>query len=436
MADIEQVREWNAALVVGELDPLETETNSYYVKLVPDGKGQVDEIAAAIRLSIATQSAHLVSGPRGSGKSTELLRLRRRLEAQGHTVVYFDVLDYVSETQVLDIEIFLVVIGLAVSEALEEDAGTAGFSSRFRSWLKEWRPTEVSGEVGVDAGPVNAKVGAKFERVEQIGPELRSNPAFVDWLRDQVSYFLRELKDRVDDYISEMVQAHGNGSSLVMIVDSLEKVGSTARYSSAADATTLLFVDHPERLRFPRVHAVYTVPPIGPVLYPGFATNMGDGVLHQIAVPRVSNDGHGGLPVEKFVEAIDRRVGDASLIASPEDVERIVHASGGHLDDLLNLMRRVLTVGVARDADFPVGSAIVDDAIADLRATFNPGTEEQADVIRWVAAHGEQLRPPAEMVETLAHLLATHMVLHRRNASDWYEAHPLSLEAVGPLSST
>lgn len=429
MVDVNTLRRWNAALSVLELDPRDEIERNYYVELVQPGRGQVDEIGASIDISLKTDSVHLISGPRGSGKSTELLRLRDSLENRGHPVVYFDILDYVNEEEALDVEIFLVVMGLAVSDALDPEGGAASFATQLRDWIGQWRPQDLEAEAALDTGPISITISGWLAKIDELGPEMRGNPAFVKWLRNSVTSYVRNLKERVDRLISDLASAHGGGQSLVIIVDSLERVGSSRQEN--AEKTARLFLDHPRRLTFPRSHVVYTVPPVAPIKFTGFETAFG-GVLHQITVPRVGQIDHGGVEAQLFVDAIERRVGDISkVLDQTEVVDRVVRASGGHLGDLFALMSRILVVARARGAELPVSRDIAEEAIADFLPTFRPGTQEAEQVLRWVVGNDDHSAPSEQAVPILAHLLATHVVLHRRNSQDWYEAHPLSLEATG-----
>jgi hypothetical protein len=64
------------------------------------------------------ESIRLFSGFRGSGKTTELLRLRRLLEEQGYFVLYADALNYVNAAEPIEITDLLMVMAGAFSDAL------------------------------------------------------------------------------------------------------------------------------------------------------------------------------------------------------------------------------------------------------------------------------------------------------------------------------
>lgn len=70
------------------------------------------------------ESIRLFSGFSGSGKTTELLRLQRSLEAQGYFVLYADALNYVNASEPIEITDLLMVMAGAFSDALEERLDT------------------------------------------------------------------------------------------------------------------------------------------------------------------------------------------------------------------------------------------------------------------------------------------------------------------------
>ena len=83
------------------------------------------------------ESIRLFSGFRGSGKTTELLRLRRLLEERGYFVLYADALNYVNAAEPIEITDLLMVMAGAFSDALEEELGSNIAQESF--WDRIWR---------------------------------------------------------------------------------------------------------------------------------------------------------------------------------------------------------------------------------------------------------------------------------------------------------
>ena len=77
-----------------------------------------DDPVARMFTSIAftpVQSIQLFSGFSGSGKTTELLRLKQRLEQAGFVVVYANALDYLNPAEPVDITELLIVLAAGQS---------------------------------------------------------------------------------------------------------------------------------------------------------------------------------------------------------------------------------------------------------------------------------------------------------------------------------
>jgi hypothetical protein len=104
-----------------------------YEVLGPDDP--VQQISTPIDFD-GLESIRLFSGFRGSGKTTELLRLKRRLEAQGYFVLYADAPKYVNAAEPIDITDLLMVLAGAFSDALEDRLGVD--NTRETYWDRLW----------------------------------------------------------------------------------------------------------------------------------------------------------------------------------------------------------------------------------------------------------------------------------------------------------
>ena len=70
------------------------------------------------------ESVQLFSGFRGSGKTTELFRLRKELQAEGVVVLYSDALEYLNPSEPVEIATLLIAISGGFNDALREVLGT------------------------------------------------------------------------------------------------------------------------------------------------------------------------------------------------------------------------------------------------------------------------------------------------------------------------
>jgi hypothetical protein len=425
-ADVAVLREWVKRLSGEPIPP----TDDRYVPLQEAGRGAVDSIFGLITLK-SHATAQLLSGPNGSGKTTELLRLKQDLERAGFTVVLVDMLRYVSQSASIDAVEFLIALGLALGEAMLDEAEEKrrGFASRFRSFLDRVK-------VSIDVGP--AKLAGSTEGFSAAIPglsldidvrkEVRSSQPFVEELRARLAFQLGELYDEVAQFCEELVaedlERRPESKGVVLLVDSLEKLRN-------APSVRNLFVRDSDKLHFRSLHVVYTVPPLLQFEAPGVLPF--DGTVRAVPVPHVR--GRDGAPFEPGIaqmeEVVRLRVDWKQLLGDDDLLRTVILASGGHLRDLFRILEEIIASAFGRGVDLPVGRGHVEDALATVARDFSSITSENAECLRRVDAQGGHVEWTTGEGERLAGLLDTHMLLSHLNGETWYEVHPLARRNLG-----
>lgn len=407
------LREFYRALRDAPLEP----GNPWYIPLYTGLPGDPVETMATTIEWASSESAQLFSGFRGSGKSTELRRLQARLEP-GYQVVLCDMEDYLNLTTPVDVADFLLALAGALGEALEKGplAGTSvraeSYWDRFSAWLVR---TNVNVEVGAD----------------HVKLALRQDPTFKQTLQKRMHGHLGALvvdvRAYVDDCVKLVDRAHP-GQPLVLILDSVEHIRGTAvNADEVAAALVTLFHGHGDKLRIPNLHVVYTVPPWLKIKEPGVAAGF-DGAVQ---LPCVMVKDRNGQPFatgrERLAEALRAR-GPWDELLSAADAQRILASSGGHLRDLLRLVRTVLVR--QRDQDAPAAAAVVEAAIQEVRGQYLPVSQSDA---RWLASiarsHTTEL-PDGTKLPDLARYFDSLLVMTYHDGEEWWDVHPLIREHV------
>lgn len=376
------------------------------------------------------ESVQLFSGFRGTGKSTELRRLMRRLQNSGYLVVFCDIEDYVNLSTPIDVSDFLMAVGGAFGEAvtdsrfLGQDPAHESYWERFWSFLEK---TEI------DFDSLKLKLGPPGLPGE-IQTGLKSDPTFKKKLQKTLAGHLGSLVQNIREYVRETVRRlkakHGPAVEIVLLVDSLEHLrGTSANAEEVHRSVETLLAGHADKLHLPNLHVVYTAPPFVKVRYPNLGSLYTPGGLQMLPAVKL----HDGATREEFragfeilVQVVGARGDWKRLLGRREHLEKLIRFSGGHLRDLLRLLAEV----IRRAENLPVGDDTVDAAIAQVRNEFLPIANQDAVWLQDVAeTHSAEL-DESDRLPDLARFLDTHMVLCYRNGHEWYDVHPLIAETV------
>lgn len=412
-------------------EPLEPD-DPRYVPLWQDG----DDVVARIRETIAfsNQSTQLLSGYRGVGKSTELKRLRRDLREDGYRVALIDIEDHLDLNAPVDIADFLLGFAGALGDALTapemlgKDPVAEGVWRRLSNWLQsEVEFTEITAKAKGGAGELGLKA------------ELKANPSFRQRLQAHLASSVGRFADEVRQFVVECVLAlrkrHSEAVQLVVIVDSIEHArGTTATESDVYAGLERLFSQHEDKLRFPDVHLVYTVPPWLRVRRPNIGSLYDGEGLHILPTQKVRRRGEGDAPgavhqpgVDHLQTLVSKRGDWKQLLGSRENLDHIILETGGHLRDLI---RALASVTLRSQAGLPASRGVIDSALAQLREQLLPIPLKDA---RWLAKIARSRDPELidfEHLGTLTRYFDGHLVLSYRNGSAWYDVHPLVRDHV------
>ena len=126
------------------------------------------------------QSLNFISGFRGSGKTTELFRLRRRLRDDGYFVAYANALDYLLPSEPVDISDFLIVLAGSFGDALEKQ-----LDQRRNPPCRRGIPTRFTQDLPVAASVayLMPHVAAAEHRCHTIGREFFASRTQLPWLK-------------------------------------------------------------------------------------------------------------------------------------------------------------------------------------------------------------------------------------------------------------
>ncbi|MCP4344861.1 MAG: ATP-binding protein [Desulfobacterales bacterium] len=314
-------------------------------------------------------TCQLFTGHIGTGKSTELLRLKTELEEEKYHVVYFrssrdlDMGD-------IDITDILLQIARNIYESLSEIEISIrpGYFSRLFGEIKELlqKDIDISVETVLNVGI--AKINAKTKD----SPKLRSK--LRDYLEARTDSIIDSINNEIIEKAVQNLEDAGK-KNLVVIVDNLDRMDNTPKPSGRTQPEHV-FIDRGEHLQELNCHLVYTIPmtliysnnaailsskfgdkikvlPMNLVQFrDGSRNENGIDLFRQMVMKRVFPDFNEKEHLEK-VELI---------FESPEILDRLCILSGGHVRNLLRFIYTCL-----QKEDPPLTSNVLENVIRGER---------------------------------------------------------------------
>ncbi len=266
--------------------------------------------------------------------------------------------------------------------------------------------------------------------VASIDVELRENPEFRARVRRAIEGSLGSFRKQAHEYVGELVakirESARDSCGVVLVVDSLDHADNRSNFEELRNSILELFTGHHSLLTLPDMHVIYTVPPYLKFMSAGSAD------VRMLTTVKVAGpDGTEFRPgVEALIEMVRRRAPDGDherLLGSEEALVRLIRASGGHLRDLLRLLREVCASPLP---GLPAGPGIIDHAEATVRNTLLPLAENEKAWLRRVEANRDPGLERDEQWGTLAGLFDRHLILGYVNGEEWYGVHPLVAEML------
>jgi hypothetical protein len=408
----------------------------------------VSHMAATIAFQ-DVESIQLFSGFRGAGKTTQLFRLKHHLEAQGYLVLYANALDYLNPGEPVDITDLLIVLAAAFGESLsdkiDKDVLKESFWDRLTNFLtrSEVKLVSAGANAGLETplggffGKLKAGMDLKFE-IKTASSFRRTMQAV---LSNQLSDFEGQVVGFVEDCIKQVRANRGDDTKVVFLFDQLEQLrGGILTEQSVIASVGRIFTMHFDRLKLPYVHVVYTVPPWLKFVVPGMVE------MTLLPTPHIwNNDAERTITWsnrEIFRTVVSKRLGEtgvrrlfgAESAASDRLIDQLIGMSGGHLRDLLRLLRETALRAVSLDA-LPVPAGLVAGAVNAVRREFLPIAQNDAIWLARIADVRATALPDTEAasVNRLSRFLDSHIVLYFVNDEEWYDIHPLIRDEVAKV---
>ncbi|MDE5115297.1 MAG: ATP-binding protein [Trichodesmium sp. St15_bin1_1] len=353
------------------------EDQQYYIDFASvRGSDIIRELERTITLLSGNRpTCQLFTGHIGCGKSTELFRLKDKLEKGGYHVVYFESSEDLDMGDV-DVSDILLAIARKVSESMEQAKIKVkpGYFQKLFSEISEilQSPIELSTEAELSVGI--AKITAKTKDSPKLRSQLRQ------YLEPRTSTLLESINQELLERVNIELR-HRDKKGLVVIVDNLDRVDNSPK-SWGRTQPEYLFVDRGEQLKKLNCHVVYTIPltlmfsndygrlssrfgvkpkilPMVPVQIrskkPTIVPNdyeTGMRLLREMVLARAFPE----IPSQQRLEL------SPTLFETSETLDRICRVSGGHMRRLLMLLYSCL-----QQEDPPFSCECLENVIQEYR---------------------------------------------------------------------
>lgn len=362
------------------------------------------------------------TGLPGSGKTTELLRLKDRLEREGNCLVAFvDAYEHLNLHDELNVFDVISLATYAVERAvLEAEGRSPDDAGRQDSFLARfWRLLNTEGELSKVEASVS---GFKFFVSLKDDKTLRERVHLT--ISSSFSRFKKEASDTLK-LLDDRAKTAGKSGGVVVIVDSLEKIHGYDNHDKVIESAVRIFGLGAPDLRLP-VHAIFTVPA---ELYT--RTHVEAKFFPMIKI-RTRNDQPYPEGLQAAKQLVFKRIEQAHLASLfgpqwEEKLVKLINHSGGYLRDILRMLREA--VAAANDVLSERAFARILNDCADRYRSLV--TRADFDWLAKVACHKTLLLDDPEYRTIAGRMLYNDVVLKYQNDESWFDLHPAIMDTPG-----
>ncbi len=425
--------------IYNSFNPFETASKEAYVdcREVRGNWEVFQELGRKITLS-NQPTCQLCSGHRGTGKSTELLRLKTYLEEKGYFVVYFAVDDQDIEPEDVEYADILMACTRHLVEGIKIEQHNPLLEWMELRWesFKDLMLMEVSFQ--------GLSLEQQISQFSKITATIKAIPDKRRELRQKINANTPSLVEALNNFILQAQKSlpKAKNKGLVIIADNLDRIVEVQEEGKRSNYEEI-YLNRSEMLRGLKCHVIYTVPI--DVVYSDSVTNI-EASYHKLdVVPMMMVRNRDGSVNEaglnKLRELICQRVrlikpelektldnkveglNLPSVFDSPETLNNLCLMSGGHMRDLMKLIQSA----IEQVDELPITERAAKLSIEKMREIYRKGIQEY----NWdILAQANRCKDKKDDKEHLR-LLRNRSLLEYRYYDEndslqiWCDVHPL-----------
>jgi KAP family P-loop domain len=409
------------------LTPIDYAVPAERAKYIPGLHGGTDAVANLqenIEL-LEGQGVFLFTGQSGTGKSSELKRLKNELQNNAnYKVFYLDLEDWLNLSEAIDIHTFL----LAVVSAWTLEVG--GAQATDRSYINRLFDLFVNTEVSVSGASATADIGAikstlstTFKNKETLSRAMEAaGRSYKESMIQQIHSYVADLAHRLS----------GQDGKCVLLIDSLEKIRSTAANAELVYTSIQnLFTLNVNALKLPLTHVVYSISPVVLEQNKQLPVNLGGALAVYLPSVHIYKNREGDSDedcINKIFQLLTARHAQWRNSFDEIQVKEVIKATGGDLRDFLRVLQAALSSRQDKTG-VRVDSAALSSALEQVRPTLDITEEDMAWLYKLHQTKTSALGGAYGFMQ-LAKYLGTKHVLYYRNGETWYDSNPQIVEAI------
>jgi hypothetical protein len=398
-------------------------------------RGDTDVVGSlAFRIEGSNRStAQLISGHRGCGKSTELLRLVNRLEKEKFLVVFFAADEDIDMGDLVYTDLLLSIIkrlertlsdkGIQIDERLSRGI-MMWFAEVVYGWTDQTAMEAIlktEFELGLQAPaplPMIAKLLARITGQIRTGHKSRKD------IRLKLDPQIFALIERINEYIrAALPEIKRKGyRDLVIIIDNLDRIVLRVLDEGTGRTThDALYLEHAEQLKALDVHIIYTVPIS--MFYSPKATQLSGAFPNYEILPMIKVKNEDGSPCQDGIDLLydvaKKRI-DVKLLFEAGVIDVLAEKSGGMLRDFIRLLGYTIEMAESGGGRTPVSRKYAERAFRHLINEYGRMVPDRHFELLARVAKNKKVKNDTDHQAMLYNL----SVLEYLNGDRWCDVHP------------
>jgi len=417
-------------------EPLRPERQTDLYVDLDEVRGNMDTVSRlgkTVRFAQAKPTCQVLAGHKGSGKSTELLRLKKQLESDENPffVVYVQADEHLDGNDVDFPDVLIAIVRQIATQVKKPPIEITLKPGFFKQHLEQVK--RALSEIHFDSFELDLGL-TKLGGAMKDSPDARRRIREI--LEPDTNNLLYAANEVIGQAVAELVKQGKAG--LAVLMDDLDKMTVREREGTGSTTDEYLFVNRAAQLTAFQCHVIYTIPLSLAYSHhnPRIAAIYGGEGIPVVPMTRVAerppDSGRNELGVQKFGEIIDRRLKAAGarqsdVFASDDVRDDLIALSGGQPTELMTLVREaIITKGL------PVDKKSLARARIDGRRSYARFLrDDHWAIIEEIRKAGDYTRT-RENESTFRELLHSRAVLQYVNDEEWYALNPMVADLHAP----